>query len=362
VDDSELRFWNNRRVLLTGHTGFKGAWTALRLEAAGAKVTGFALPPEGPVNLFDLLSPWPSLSSHLGDLNNADAIARAVAEAEPEIIIHMAAQAIVRRSYQDPVTTFATNVVGTARLLAAAMRHSSLSAILVVTSDKVYANRDNGRPFQEDAPLGGDDPYSASKAATEMVATSFRESFLRGANAPRLATARAGNVIGGGDWGEDRLAPDIIATGLAKRPVELRYPNATRPWQHVLDVVDGYLSYAQRLARNDGHVPDALNFGPAPRDVLAVKDFAKELQAGLGLEAGWTDQPGDHPPEKARLALDAGAAKTSLGWAPRLLPRDAIRWVATWHRAHSEGQDMRQFSLRQMADFDALPIEGTRPR
>ena len=273
----ERAFWRDRRVLLTGHTGFKGAWLALWLERLGAQVFGLALPPTIPSPRgFPNWRPRRS-RSRIGDIRDAGVVARAVQEARPQIVIHMAAQALVRRSYRAPVETFATNVMGTAHLLDSLRGAEGLQAVLVVTTDKVYRNDGNGHPFAEDDPLGGADPYSASKAAAEIVVASMATSFFGGKG---VATARAGNVIGGGDWSEDRLIPDIWRAVKAGKPLRLRNPEATRPWQHVLDPLAGYLRYAERLA-SGADVPKALNFGPLPGDALTVAEIADAMLAAM---------------------------------------------------------------------------------
>jgi len=350
-------FWRGRRVLLTGHTGFKGAWTALWLERAGASVTGFALaPPDDQDCLYRCAAPWPRQRSIIGDLRDPSAVARAVGEADPEIVIHMAAQALVRRSYLDPIETFGSNVMGTAHLLAAVAGRPGVRTILVVTSDKIYENNNSGRAFREGDPLAGDDPYSASKAATELVARSWRKSFLRQPGSAVLGVARAGNVIGGGDWGEDRLVPDIIRAGVKGEPVVLRYPAATRPWQHVLDVVGGYLAYAERLTLKPADAPDAMNFGPSPREqALAASEIVGLLQTAFGWNHGWVLQPGEALPEKTQLSLDPSLAEKTLSWRPKLGPTDALAWIVRWHRAHLEGRNMREISLADLATFEALP-------
>jgi CDP-glucose 4,6-dehydratase len=357
---TQQSFWRGRRVLLTGHTGFKGAWMTLWLERAGAVTTGLALPPpEGSESLFSCLSPWPELHSLILDVRDGAAVRHAVNEAKPEIVIHMAAQAIVRRSYRDPVETFSTNVMGTVNVIAAAV-DAGVHSILVVTSDKVYENRETGHPFREDDPLAGDDPYSASKAAAEAVARSWRNSFLAGQARATLGVARGGNVIGGGDWGEDRVVPDIIRAGAECRPVALRYPNSTRPWQHVLDVIAGYLAYAERLVTEPTSAPAALNFGPPPEvQPLTTAEVVERLQAAFGWTQGWVRASGDNPPEKAALALDSNLAAKTLGWRPRLDASTALSWVAAWHRAYLAGEDMRAFSSRQIEEHAALPATTT---
>jgi len=343
-------FWRGKRVMLTGHTGFKGAWMALRLQQLGALVTGFALAPDSRPNLFDLLAPWSGLASEVGDIREADAIRRAVGACDPEIVVHMAAQSLVRRSYRQPAETFAVNVLGTLNLLAALGRRPRV--VLVVTSDKVYDNQETGRPHGEGDPLGGDDPYSASKAATELAVHSWRQSFAP-AGKPALATARAGNVIGGGDWAEDRLVPDVVRAAAAGRPVVLRYPAAVRPWQHVLDVVDAYLLYAERLA-GDGAVPAALNFGPLDPEPLPAAKLVERLQRALQRNEGWQQASAKAPPEKQYLALDVGLAMRTLDWRPRLAVAEALDWTAGWYADYLRGADMRAVSAAQIERFAGL--------
>ena len=331
-------FWRGRRVLLTGHTGFKGAWLALWLDRLGAEVGALALAPETEPNLFDVLSPWPHLESTFGDLRDPATTARAF-DARPEVVFHLAAQALVRRSYAEPVETAQTNVLGTVNLLEAARTAPSVTAIVVVTSDKVYRNDGGGRPFREDDALGGDDPYSASKACQEIVAAAYRESFFRRGGV-HLACARAGNVIGGGDWGADRLVPDFVRAVSAGEALAVRRPDATRPWQHVLEPLAGYLAYAERLAAGDG-APEALNFGPPLEDARPVRWVADGLVERWGGGAEWRADESEHPPEAGLLTLDASRAAAALGWRPRLALGDALDWTVAWYRAHARGDDMR---------------------
>jgi CDP-glucose 4,6-dehydratase len=357
----DAEFWRDKRVLLTGHTGFKGAWMALWLEKMGAAVTGFALPPPPGESLFAALAPWRGLHSVEGDLHDRPTLAALARKVKPQIVVHMAAQAIVRRSFREPVETFATNVMGTAHLLDAVAPLEHVQAILIVTSDKVYENGDHGRPFREDDKMGGDDPYSASKAAAEQLAYCWRRSFLRGDRRPMLGIARAGNVIGGGDWSEDRLVPDAIRAGAEGRPVMLRYPGSTRPWQFVLDVVSGYLVYAQLLASGSRSAPEAVNFGPKAGDPpLATADLIARLQAAFGWDVGWTTAPGDPLPEKTRLALDTTLAYEALGWRPLVGTGTALDWIAQWHQARFANADMRRVSLDQIRSFEALSLTEAR--
>ncbi|MBE9554450.1 MAG: CDP-glucose 4,6-dehydratase, partial [Proteobacteria bacterium] len=309
-------FWQGRRVLLTGHTGFKGGWAALWLARLGAEVHGLSLEPESEPNLFAILGDWSAISSRIGDIRDRETLRRTVADARPEIVIHMAAQALVRRSYREPGETTDTNVMGTVNLLDALRGADGLMAVLVVTSDKVYENREDGHAMSETDPLGGDDPYSASKAAAEIVTAAMTRSFFEEYGVP-VATARSGNVIGGGDFSEDRLVPDLWRAGRASRPLVLRYPLATRPWQHVLDPVNGYLAYIEKLAAGACD-RRALNFGPDNAETMTVAAVAEQMMEHLGMEHTWEQDTGKHPKEKQTLTLDASLAADAIGWRPAL--------------------------------------------
>jgi CDP-glucose 4,6-dehydratase len=342
-----------RRVLLTGHTGFKGAWAARWLARMGARVTGLALPPEPGPSLFHTLGKAHLAASHLVDLRDLVAVEGVVRSADPELVLHLAAQPLVRRSYADPVGTFAANVQGTVHLLDALRRLAAPQAVLVVTSDKVYANDGSGRAYNEDDALGGHDPYSASKAATEIAVASYRQAFFAPAGRA-LATARGGNVIGGGDWSADRLVPDIVRALAQNEPVALRNPEATRPWQHVLDCLDGYLTYLAALAA--GRVlPPALNFGPpAGAPAIRVADLTDTLLAAMGRPAAFRHDPAPGPHEMAHLAIDARTAAELLGWRPRLAPQAAVQLTADWYAAHLAGRDMAAETDAQIARYQDL--------
>lgn len=340
-------FWRGRRVLITGHTGFKGAWLALMLESLGAEIHGLALAPATTPNLFDLAAP--RLTSIIGDLRDPAVAVAAVAGADPEIVFHLAAQALVRASYADPRATFATNVMGTANLLEALRASPSLKAVVVVTSDKVYANDGRGTAFSEDDALGGDDPYSASKACQELVAAAYAKGFFTDRGV-RLARARAGNVIGGGDWSVDRLVPDFIRAAARREPLALRYPEAIRPWQHVLEPLAGYLAYGEALFAGED-LPDALNFAPDAEDARSVGWVADHLVEAWGGDAAWRHQDGEHLPEAGPLFLDGSAARAALGVEPVLSLDDALAVTVAWYRAHAGGEDMRAYSLAEIARY-----------
>lgn len=337
-------------MLLTGHTGFKGAWAARLLAALGARVTGFALDPEPGPQGFDLLRAGRDLvADRRGDLRDAPAVAQAVADSGAEVVLHMGAQAIVSRGYADPAGTWGSNLTGTLHLLQA-LRGSAARAAVIVTSDKVYRNTGAAHPFREDDPLGGDDPYSASKAACELLIQSHRAAFD---DLPPLATARAGNVIGGGDFGRDRLLPDLVRAMRAGQPLILRNPAATRPFQHVLDVLCGYLLLAEDLAA--GRAPAAVNFGPAEA-ALSVTDLLGHWQAATGTAVDWRAAAAPPMAEKPRLALCSRRARAALGWVPRFDAAGAVAETARWYQGWAaEAPDM---AARSDAAIAAYLAEG----
>ncbi|HEY3696555.1 CDP-glucose 4,6-dehydratase [Phenylobacterium sp.] len=346
-------FWNGRRVLLTGHTGFKGAWTAIWLRRLGARVTGLALPPEAPSSLFELARVADLAASNLVDLCDRRAVAGLLRTEAFDIVLHMAAQPIVRASIAAPVETFATNVMGTAHLLDALRGQAGLRAVLAITSDKVYANAETGEAFTETAPLGGKDPYSASKAATEMVVASFARSYFDKAGVP-AATARGGNVIGGGDISPDRLVSDIVRAAARGEPVSLRHPEATRPWQHVLDCAAGYLVYAEALVQ-DPATPRALNFGPRPGGAeISVGELATLAARALGAPP-WRYEPDPASIEARALAIDTGLARRSLGFESRLDGPAAVALTMDWHRRQAAGEDALALCLEQIEGYERQP-------
>ena len=343
-------FWKGRRVFLTGHTGFKGAWMQLWLQLLGAEVTGYALAPPATPNLATLLAQ--RSESYLADIRDINKISEALEAADPQIVIHMAAQALVKESYRDPLATYATNVMGTANLLQGcrALRH--LECVLIVTSDKVYENEGGGRPFVEEDRLGGHDPYSNSKACAELLTASFRDSFFP--QGPPIATVRAGNVIGGGDWSQDRLIPDCVRALQRNEPVSLRYPDAVRPWQHVLEPLSGYLALAQALVRSPQSAPRAVNFGPNPSSFCTVREVVDAFSARFAGRPGWRRDAGSHSPEAAALTLSSALASSALGWSPRLSIDKSLAWTAEWYRAHAAGENMKEYSEMQIALYASL--------
>ncbi len=346
-------FWRDRRVLVTGHTGFKGGWATRLLAKMGADITGLALAPETEPSLWRLLGAEAqpgTPASLICDLRDHAAVRRAVSEAAPELVLHMAAQPLVRRSYRDPVETFATNVMGTVNLMDALGGCDGVRAVLVVTSDKVYENDQSGRPFVEGDRLGGHDPYAASKAAAEIATACWRQAFLA-ERGTALASARGGNVIGGGDFSEDRLVPDIVRAALAGAPLILRHPDATRPWQHVLDCLTGYIDYLEALAKGK-QAPNALNFGPAlDASPLTVAEVAVAMNTALGIETPWNRDRRAGPVEMHALSVDPSAAETTLRWRNRLPPAEAIQWTAEWYSHWRAGGDMCQFTDDQIERF-----------
>lgn len=346
-------FWRNKRVLLTGHTGFKGAWAALWLAEMGAKVHGLALAPETEPSLFELAGIVASLNHHVVDVRDGAAVAAAVAAAKPEIVLHLAAQPLVRRSYREPTLTFETNVMGTAHLLDAVLDSADAGhtkAVLVITSDKVYANDDQGRAFCEGDALGGHDPYSASKAAVEMLVHASQSRFT--ATGIALGTARGGNVIGGGDYSEDRIVPDIVRAALHGESVILRNPASTRPWQHVLDCLAGYFVLAEALA-SDPETPRAVNIGPDPGTPITVADLAEAIAPALGLREAWrlAVDADKQPREMASLSLDPTLARTRLGIRDRLAGRAALEWTAEWYAGVMADHSARVLCLEQITAY-----------
>lgn len=339
-------------MLLTGHTGFKGSWATQWLSLLGAHVSGLALAPDTAPSLFNTARIDGVCRSHLIDLADRAAVAALVADVQPSIVLHMAAQPLVRRSYREPVETFQTNVMGTVHLLEAIrLAPVAPQGVLIVTSDKVYENDNTGRAFAEGDRLGGHDPYAASKAATEIAVATYRDAFLaeRGI---RVASARGGNVIGGGDFSEDRIVPDIYRAAISGQSLMLRSPQAVRPWQHVLDCLSGYLTFAEDLALTPSP-PHALNIGPDPGEPITVGMLASTIQSAMGLGDAWQRDAAAGPKEMTLLSLDPSAAHAQLGWADRLPGRAGLLWTARWYADFARGGDARYLVLRDIAGYEA---------
>lgn len=351
------QFWRDKRVLVTGHTGFKGAWLTLWLDRLGALPAGYSLAPEPEPNLAVLVDLERHLPSFRGDIRDKAKLAAAVAEFSPEIIFHLAAQSLVRLSYEQPVQTFETNVMGTIHVLEAARATPSVRAVVVVTSDKCYENHGSARSYREDEALGGHDPYSASKACVEIIAAAWRRSFLSRPDAARafaMGSARAGNVIGGGDWAADRLVPDCVRAFGAGHPVPIRNAHATRPWQHVLEPLSGYLLLAERLFQDGARVAEAWNFGPSLEHVQPVSWVVRELVAQWGDDAKSISAPGDHPHEARLLAIDAGKARARLRWTPRLHLTEALKWTVDWYKRQRAGEPAGRLVGEQIDRYERL--------
>jgi CDP-glucose 4,6-dehydratase len=351
-------FWRNRRVLITGHTGFKGSWLCLLLNSFGARVSGFALDPPTEPSLYRLAHVDELVDSCIGDVRDFGMLAAHVRAVRPEVVVHMAAQSIVLRSYDDPIETYSTNVLGTAHLLEAIRKSGLPCAVVNVTTDKCYENRGWVWGYREIDSLGGRDPYSNSKACAELVGQSYRDSFFPTArwaeHGVALASARAGNVLGGGDWTPRQLIPDTIAAFTQSLPVVLRHPKAVRPWQHVLDCLAGYLALAEALTSEPAAFSTAWNFGPSEADSRPVSYVVESLAAHWRISKPWVADANAHAHEEPQLRLDATKAATALGWRCRLPLAEALRWVAEWYRSHQTGHDARDLCLAQIGEYESL--------
>ena len=354
-------FWSGKRVFLTGHTGFKGSWLALWLQSLGAEVTGYALAAPTQPSLFEIASVGAGMHSVLGDIRDLSALQATLQAHRPEIVIHMAAQALVRPSYQNPVETYATNVMGTVHLLEAVRQTPGVRAVVNITTDKCYENREWVWGYREDEPMGGYDPYSNSKGCAELVSAAYRSSFFNPAtyasHGVALATVRAGNVIGGGDWASDRLLPDILSAFAEGRPARIRNPSAIRPWQHVLEPLRGYLTLAERLYAQGPAFAEAWNFGPQDEDAKPVQWIVEHMAALWGAGAQWQTDGLAHPHEAHSLKLDISKARSRLHWHPALRLPDALQRIVDWSRRHRDGADMRAVTLDQIAHYQQLALQ-----
>jgi CDP-glucose 4,6-dehydratase len=368
----EPSFWSARRVLVTGHTGFKGSWLSLWLQRMGASVTGYALAPPTEPSLFEKAAVAHGIDSVTGDVRDGEHLAAVVSACRPEVVVHLAAQSLVRASYSVPVETYATNVMGTVHVLEAVRRVAEVRAVVMVTSDKCYANHEWERGYRESDALGGADPYSSSKAAAELVVAAYRRTFFDrqgfGGHGAAVASARAGNVIGGGDWAADRLIPDLVRGMLRGEPVLLRNPSAVRPFQHVLDALAGYLILAQRLYAEGSAFAEAWNFGPSADDACSVgrvADLLTECWAmgtgGQGVRGPWRPDPSAHPREAGTLRLDSSKARRRLGWSPRWSLGVALERCVVWYKAYQDAAGADDVRAATFADLDAYvgapPVE-----
>lgn len=345
----DREFWRGRRVFLTGHTGFKGAWLATWLNSMGARVFGYALAPPTDPSMFEVLRLTELVEHATGDIRERGALTRAMSEFAPEVLFHLAAQPIVRESYLNPVDTYETNVMGMVNVLEAIRSVPSVRSAVMITTDKCYENREWPWGYREIEPMGGHDPYSSSKGCAELVISSYRRSFF---DDGKVASARAGNVIGGGDWAKDRLIPDIVRSMLAGTPVTIRSPHAVRPWQHVLEPLSGYLRLAERLHTHGREYAEAWNFGPEDRDARSVEWIVRTVCELLPGSKGYTVDKGEHPHEAKYLKLDCSKARMRLDWHPRWTLEEALRRVVEWALACSAGEDLRNVTLDQIAAYE----------
>lgn len=355
-------FWAGKRVFLTGHTGFKGSWLSLWLQSLGAELTGFSLAPPTQPSLFEMARVGDGMHSIIGDIRDLAGLREAMVEAKPEIVIHMAAQPLVRYSYENPVETYATNVMGTVHLFEAVRATPSVKAVVNITTDKCYENREWAWGYRENEPMGGYDPYSNSKGCAELVTSAYRSSYFNPLDYSKhgvaLASVRAGNVIGGGDWAQDRLIPDIISAFSEGRPVVIRSPHAIRPWQHVLEPLRGYLMLAERLYSEGVAYAEGWNFGPNEADVKSVEWIVGTLAEQWGNDANWTLDQSTHPHEATYLKLDISKARSRLGWQPALTLSQSLQMIVDWYRDYKNKADMRYAVLEQISTYSTLYFEG----
>ena len=349
-------FWKGKRVLVTGHTGFKGSWLSLWLQSMGAQVVGYALAPPTNPSLFEVAEVGKGMTSIIGDIRDLGTLRVMFAEHKPEIVIHMAAQPLVRYSYVEPVETYSTNVMGTVNLLEAVRSTQSVKAVVNVTSDKCYENREWAWGYRENEAMGGYDPYSNSKGCAELVTAAYRNSYFHpekyAQHGVAVASARAGNVIGGGDWAEDRLIPDVMRAITLGKPVSIRSSHAIRPWQHVLEPLSGYLLLAQELYEDGIDYAEGWNFGPNDEDAKPVQWIVEKLSKAWGEGASWVLDGNEHPHEAHYLKLDCSKAKMRLDWHSRWHLEDALDAIIDWHRSYRDGKDMRELTLRQISTYN----------
>ena len=345
-------FWKDKRVFVTGHTGFKGGWLVLWLKKMGVVVKGYSLEPSTTPSFFNVANMAEGMESEIGDVRDLETLKKSILNFAPEIVLHMAAQPLVRRSYQDPVGTYQTNVMGTVNLLESVRHCPSVKAVVNVTTDKCYENKEWIWAYRENESMGGYDPYSNSKGCSELVTSAYRQSFFQSQTSVSLASARAGNVIGGGDWSDDRLIPDVLKAFDLGKPVVIRNPLATRPWQHVLEPISGYLTLAEKLYASESEYAEGWNFGPNDEDAQPVGEVLDYLVVHWPTRASWSLDKSSQPHEAQLLKLDISKAKAKLNWAPRWNLNKAIQTIIDWHFAWINGEDMKEFSLKQIRDFE----------
>ena len=353
-----MNFWKDKSVFITGHTGFKGSWLCCWLELLGARVTGYSLEPPTNPSMFEVVEVEKQLESVRGDIRDRESLLASMKKAKPEIVIHLAAQSLVRASYREPVETYSTNVMGTVHVLDCVRQIPAVKVVLIVTSDKCYDNREWWWGYRENDAMGGFDPYSSSKGCAELVTSAFRNSFFPpaayAAHGVAVASARAGNVIGGGDWAADRLIPDFVRAASEKKTLLVRNPEARRPWQHVLEPLSAYLLLCEKLASGGAEYATGWNFGPNDDDAKSVEWIANEFASHWGSDAQWEWDKAEHPHEARYLKLDCSMARQRLGWKPRTTVEQAVEMTADWYKRYSAGEDMRQFTIAQIKKFEKL--------
>jgi len=353
-------FWRGKRVFITGHTGFKGSWLSLWLQQMGADAVGYALAPPTNPSLFEVARVGEGMHSIIADIRDLPTLSAVIAEHRPEVVFHMAAQPLVRLSYERPVETYATNVMGTVHVLEAIRQTGCARAVVNITTDKCYENREWVWGYRENEPMGGYDPYSNSKGCAELVTAAYRAAFFNPAEHAKhgvaLATARAGNVIGGGDWAKDRLIPDVITAFGERRPVVIRNPRAVRPWQHVLEPLRGYLMLAEHLWNEGPTFAEGWNFGPNDEDAKAVEWIVKRLAGTWGNGATWSIDRGNHPHEATYLKLDISKARSKLDWHPRWNLETSLQHIVDWYLAYQGAKNMRDFTLNEIAQYESVSL------
>lgn len=356
------RFWEGKKVLVTGHTGFKGGWLSLWLQSKGANVSGFSLQPPTTPSLFEVAQVGEGMHSHVGDVRDFEHLRRVLEDEKPDVVFHLAAQSLVRYSYANPVETYAANVMGTVHLLEAVRQAGSVRVVVNITSDKCYENREWVWGYRENDPMGGYDPYSSSKGCAELVASAYRNSFFNPQDYTKhgvaLASVRAGNVIGGGDWAEDRLIPDMLRAIAAGQPVVIRSPHAIRPWQHVLEPLMGYLMLAEKMWESGPEFSEGWNFGPNDDDAKPVEWIINKMTGQWGEGATWKLDEREHPHEAHYLKLDCSKAKSRLNWRPRWNIEQALEQIIAWHRAYLASEDMREITLAQIRNYENVPMSN----